>query len=330
MNAPTAGEAPAVKASTASALTVLDHTPPEVVKAKQQVSGLMAVADAYVIDSPMMYQAAADDLVLWRNQHKALEQQRVFLKAPFLEGCRRIDAMFDAPKTALEEAGKRLSGKMAAYKAEQDRIAEEARRAAEEQARREREELERQQREAEERARAAREEAERAEREARERAEAERRQREAEAEAARKAGDEEAARRAEAEARAAQEKAEFAAAEARMFAAEAEAAAAADAAEAQAALDIAEIAPPVPVAQSAAVATGVSARTTWKVKSVDKAALVKAAAAALANGDDTMLAYLVVDEKALNGVARALKSAARVPGVVFAPETSMAATGRKR
>lgn len=325
MNASVAGESPA---STAI-LTRPTAEMPEVKRALTQANMLYTAAEVVIIDSPEMYRTAADELNALRGKWRAMEDQRKHLKEPFLEGGRRIDEFFKAPLERIAAAGKLIESRMVEYKTEQDRIAEEKRRAAEELARREREELERQQREAEEEARKAREQAEREAREARERADAERRQREAEAEAARKAGDEEAARRAEEDARSAQEQAEREAEAARQRAQEIEAEQAQKAAEAQAQLDIAEVAPVV-VEQSAAVATGVSARTTWKVKSVDKAALVKAAAEQLAAGDDTLLAYLLVDEKALNGVARALKSAARVPGVVFAPETSMAATGRRR
>lgn len=330
MNAQTTGEAPVSQPSTAAALTTLDQTPPELAKLKGQVGGLQGIAEAYVIDSPEMYQAAADDLVEWRTNLRELERQRVWLKAPFLEGGRRIDAMFDLPKQALEMAGKLLADKMAVYKTEQDRIADEKRRALEEQQRKEREELERQQREAEERARKARDEAARVEREAKERADEQRRAKEAEAEAARKAGDEEAARAAEKAAEEAQQQADAEAEEARQRAAAEEEIANEEAAQAQAEMDIADVAPPPMVAPSVAQASGVSARTTWKAKTIDKAQLVKAAAAALEAGDDTLLAYLVVDEKALNGIAKSLKGAARVPGVTFAPVTSMAATGRPR
>src|SRR5690606_36228103 len=162
---------------------------------------------------------------------------------------------------------------------------------------------ERQQREAQERERQARAEADRIQREAQERADAERRKAEAEAEAARKAGDAEAEAAAQARQAAAQEQADREAAEARQRA-EAEALAAAHQAdEARAAMDLAEVAPAMPAVVSQAKAAGVSSRKTWKVKSVDKVALVVAAAKAVESGDADkaaqLLAYLVVDESAL-------------------------------
>ena len=98
-------------------------------------------------------------------------------------------------------------------------------------------------------------------------------------------------------------------------------------------MDLAEVAPAMPAVVSQAKAAGVSTRKTWKVKSIDKAALVVAAAKAIESGDDDkaqqLLAYLSVDESALNGVARSLKGAARVPGVVFGEVSNLATTGRR-
>ncbi len=312
MNTTTAGASPV---STASVLSSLAVAPPEVEASVRQANSLYAQATAITIDSPAMYQMAADELNDLRTRFREIENTRKHLKEPFLEGGRRIDAFFKVPLDRLSAAADEVKTRMGTYKAEQDRIAEEARRAEEARLRSEREELERQQREAEAAARAAREEAERAERAARAKAEAE-------AAAARAAGDEAAARAAE-------EQAAREAEEARQRAQAAEIEQARRAAEAQAAIDLAEIAPP-PAVTSAATAAGVATRKTWKVKSVDLSALVQAAAEGITRGDESLLAYLIVDESALNGVARALKGAARVPGVVFGEETSIAATGGRR
>jgi hypothetical protein len=101
-------------------------------------------------------------------------------------------------------------------------------------------------------------------------------------------------------------------------------AAAQAAAEADAAADaaaLAEVAPPL-VVEARTAAVGISGRKVWKAEVVDFAALVKAAAAALERGDATLLAYLEANTTALNGVAKAMKDAARIPGVrVYADET---------
>jgi hypothetical protein len=144
------------------------------------------------------------------------------------------------------------------------------------------------------------------ERIARERAEAERIARE-EREAAQRAAAEAAARAAELAAQA-------------NNSAEAEDAAREAAAQAEAAAEeaaLAEVAPPPVVAEPTAKAAGVASRKVWKAEVVDFAALVKAAAQ-----DPTLLAYLEVNTTALNGVAKAMKDAARIPGVrVYADET---------
>lgn len=165
-----------------------------------------------------------------------------------------------------------------------------------------------------ERIRKAQEEAERKAREEAQRLEAERRAAEekeraarAEAEAAMKAGDEAA------------------------FAAAAQAAEAAAAAreEAEEVAELAAVAPPVNLpAMSAPKATGVSSRATWKAEVVSLAELVKGAAAGLERGDDTLLAYLQADTKALGQVAKALKAQARIPGVRVYAEESLAVRRR--
>lgn len=312
--------------------TTAMQPPAEVVQATRVATSAFSSAQELVIDSPVAYQAAASDLSDLRARWKAIEAQRVHLKEPYLEGGRRIDAFFKVPLDKLQEAAELVKSRMLVFQRAEDERVERER---QEQLRREREEreaLERQQREAAERERQAREEAERIEREAQERADAERRAREAEAEAARKAGDAEAAEAAEAAARAAQEQADRETLAARERA-DAEALAAAQQAdEAQAALELADVAPP-PMVVSGAKASGVATRKTWKVKSIDKAALVTAAAKAIADGNadqaDQLLAYLSVDETALNRVAGALKAAARVPGVVFGEVSNIATTGRR-
>jgi uncharacterized membrane protein YqiK len=153
----------------------------------------------------------------------------------------------------------------------------------------EREKQEKARREAEAKARAEREEQERQRKAA---LEAEQKAL-AEAEEARRAGDASAAR-------AAQEAAE---------------AAAATAEEAQAQIEIADVAPPSVPMVAAPTAAGVSTRQTWKHEVTSLADLVTAAAAGIAAGDTTLLGYLQADDKALGGVARALKQRARIPGV---------------
>lgn len=320
----------AVVATVPQAPALVTSASPELASALKSADRMLATATALVIDSPEMYEAAAEELVDARGRWKAIEAQRVHLKEPFLEGCKRIDDLFRVPLDRLAQSADVLKRGMVVFKDAEDKKADDARRAAEATARAEREEQERIQREAAAREQAARDEAARVAREAqqradRERAEAADRQRAAEA-----AGNAEAAAAAQAEQAAAQERADAEAAQARV-AAELVAAESQQAAEAaQVSMDLAEVAPTAVVPVSRAQASGVSGRKTWKVKGeVDKAALVKGAAEALARGDDSLLAYLLVDESALNKIAGALKAAARVPGVVFGEVTTLAATGRR-
>lgn len=301
----------------------------EVQQANTLATTSLTMAQGMIIDSREGYQAAADEVVELRGRWKKIDEQRKHLKEPYLEGCRRIDEFFREPLQRLADAAELVKGRMLTFKREEDRKAEEARRQQEAEARARREELERQQREAAERERQARLEAERVEREARERAEAEARAAREEAERLAAAGDAEAAARAEAEAQAARERGEAEAQAARDRAAQEALEAQQQASQVQDAIDLAALEPALPVAQSAATAHGISGRKVWKVLSIDKAQLVAAAAKALESGDDSLLAYLVVDEKALNGIAKALKSSARVPGVTFGEDTILATTGRR-
>jgi hypothetical protein len=317
----------------AATLTPAMQPPVEVTKATQMANTLYTSAQAMVIDSPEGYQAAGEELVDLRARWKAIEAQRVHLKEPYLEGGRRIDAFFSVPLKRLEEAADMVKSRMLVFqRAEDDRVERERQERLRVE-REEREALERAQREAAERERAAREESERLQREAQERAAEAQRAADAEAAAARAAGDEAAAAAAEAQAAEAQRIADQAAAAAREREQQEALAAQHHANEAQAAMDLADVAPPMPAVQSGARAQGVATRKTWKVKSVDKVQLVVAAAKAIDAGDqdkaDQLLAYLLVDEAALNGVARSLKGAARVPGVVFGEVSNLATTGRR-
>lgn len=328
----TTATAPETIPSTQLATRVLDKVPPEVQRAIDSAKAMAKHSLAIVIDGPAMYQVAADQLVEFRNTYKEIEAQRVFLKAPFLEGCRRIDALFGEPAKVVEDAGNELKARMLVFQRAEDAKAAEAQRLADEAARAERDALQAQQAAAAERQRLADEEAARIRAEAQARADEERAQAERDAKALRDAGEHEMADAAAAAGAAAQAEADRAAREADERAAAERLAAQQQAEDAQTALDLAELAPQLPVVKSAAVAAGVSTRKTWKLASVDKAALVAAAGKALADGDEDkaaqLLAYLVVDETALNRVAGALKGAARVPGCVFHEVANLAATGR--
>lgn len=112
----------------------------------------VAIAQAYTIDSPEMYEAAADELRSIAKKAKQLEDTRKTLTKPLDEAKKRIMDLFRGPLERLQEAEGLLRRSMLTWKREQDRKAEEARREAERQAREERERLERERQEAEARA----------------------------------------------------------------------------------------------------------------------------------------------------------------------------------
>lgn len=314
--------------------------------ATRQAAAALNDAQALVIDDQITYDAAAADLTTYRSQWKQLDQKRIHLKAPALETCRRIDELFRAPLQQLEQAGKAVAAAMEDFAARErarvQREQAEARRLEQERLaaiERDRQAALQAQRDAD----AARELAERQERERLQRIADEDAQRQRDADAAAAAAvAADPATIAAAQAKAAEEEAALAAKreeEAREAQrlredAERQAAAAAAAANAvQTSLDMAAVTPALPVSATAAKASGVATRTTWKATNIDKRALVLGVAAAILAEDsraDELLTYLDVNESSLNQTAKQLKASARVPGVMFAEHVSVASTGRRR
>lgn len=247
---------------------------------RDQAQRILTVAESYTIDSREMFELAGAELRTISTRRKAIEEERLKITRPIDESKKRVMEFFRAPLEILDQAERLLKGELAKFEtAERQRIA--AERA-----------------EAERVARAEREEAERVAREARERAEAERR------EAARLAAE----ARSEAEQKAAQE-----------AAARAEAAAE-QAAEADAVAETAAVAPPPAIVTEAPKAAGVSFRTTYKARVVDRDVFL---AHALQNAERRSL--LSIDESALNALARAFKGALQIPGIEFYEERNTAA-----
>lgn len=262
----------------------------------------LEVANSYQVDSPAMFNAAADELKAIKTRRSEIEELRLSLTRPLDEAKRRIMDLFRLPTERLDQAEAVLKRGMLSFQNAEREKQEQARREAEARARVEREEAERRQRAAEAEERRIREEAAAKERQARE-----------DAEAARRAGDEAAARAAEALAEQERHQAEIAANEAAEVA--------------QAARDeieLAEVAPPSLPTVVVPTAAGISTRQTWKAEVTDLVALVKAAAKAHDAGDPTLMGYLLANETAIGQVARALKAQTRIPGVRVYAQDSMA------
>lgn len=132
-----------------------------------QARRLLADAADYVIDSPELYSAAAEDLQRVKALAKTVEDARVSITGPLHQAKVAVDNLFKGPKDFLTQAEQKLKGAMLQWDSEQDRIRREAERKAEEQRRVEQARLDAERRERETEARRRDEEARRLEEEAR-------------------------------------------------------------------------------------------------------------------------------------------------------------------
>lgn len=92
----------------------------------------LALAQAYVIDSDEMMDAAAGDLRTIEAMRKRADERRLDITRPLDSAKSSIKARFDAPIATLERASGILRSGILAHQREQRRIAEETRRAQEE------------------------------------------------------------------------------------------------------------------------------------------------------------------------------------------------------
>lgn len=340
--------------TTAAELIAADQMP-EVIHARRTAIQSTQLANSLVIDSPQVYQAAADDLGDLRAKYKAVDEKRKHLKEPFLEGGRRIDDFFRQPLADIEAAANVIKSCMLDFdRKEQERLRKEReehdrkerarleelrqqqleQQRKDDEARRVREQAEREaQQERDRVAREAREAQEKIDREAREAKEkAEREGNAAAAEEAQRQADaarQEADRMAAAAKAEADRQAELRRQEAEQAQREADQAAA----DLQDAIDLAAVTPAAAVESSQAKAVGATTRRTWKAVNVDTRELVLGVAKAITeNSDraDELLAYLKVDTSALDKIAKIMESAARVPGVTFGQVANIATNTRAK
>lgn len=288
--------------------------PPKDPEIQRRAESSLKIAQNYAINSPQMYEFAADDLKKVKTLMKRVEEQRTGQVGPLNAEVKRINAEFKAPMEFLENAEKVLKGKMLTWSQEQERIAEEKRRIAEDAARKERARVE-----AEARAQAAE-----AERQAREHAAAEAAKRKAEEEAieAQRQADEAAAngdKEAAALAFAAIEKADRERVEAEAAAAQARIAQEQAAAEAAAHEMTSLVVSAAPVQTSSKV-SGISTSKSWKARITDKAALIKYIAE-----HPELLEWVEIKMTGPNGMAKALKQAMKIPGVEAYPDVTVSA-----
>lgn len=258
-----------------------------------QAETWQAIAESYVVNSPEMAEAANSDLGEIKALHKSVESMRKEMKQPHMDAAKAVDDAFRQPIEFLKRAEEVQKGAIQKYLDAIERARIEAEREARAKAEAERRRIEA------ERAAEARAAAEKARAE-RERIEAERR-----------------AALAAAEASGQIEEAQFVedpTETARLAELEAQARAAAEAA--QEPVFIPEVLP----AEAEPVAlAGISQRTTYEAEVVDLMELVKAVAAGQVQPE-----VLLPNTKVLNGLAKTMKEALRIPGVKAVPVKTLA------
>ena len=289
--------------------------PPKNPDLVRRAGSLKKIAENYVIDSQQMHECAAEDLRNIKSLQKRLEDQRTSEVGPLNAEVKKINDEYRAPTDWLKEAESILKSKVLGYTKDQERIAQEAQRKADELARQERAKLE-----AEARAQQAE-----AIRLAQDQAKAQAEQRQAEA-AARQAqidaqrAAEEGNLTAQRAAQAAIEQAE----QARLKAEQENAAARAAQEQAQEKAEAAEMTALVttaPTAQAPAKLSGVSMSKSWKARVTDKKALLKY----IAEHADECADWVDIKMTPLNGLAKALKQNMQIPGVEAYPDSIVSA-----
>jgi hypothetical protein len=106
-----------------------------------KAKGHMLSATDIVIDSPELLEMAAEDLRNIKALAKEVEEKRTSITGPLNKAVKAVNDLFRAPAEYLEAAEGSLKKAILTYTTEQERIAAEARRLAEQQARVERERL---------------------------------------------------------------------------------------------------------------------------------------------------------------------------------------------
>lgn len=104
-------------------------------EAKQQALSLL-------VRSPREYEQVSEFVSQVKAKQKEIDGYRTYLKEPYLEGGRRVDAFFKPPLEFLKEAETAAKTKLLGYQEEQRRVAAEEQRRLDDKARKEREALE--------------------------------------------------------------------------------------------------------------------------------------------------------------------------------------------
>lgn len=121
------------------AVAAVSKLPPDEARNKKKADSLVALAQAMEVKTPEDYEFAAAELRTIIGFHSELEEERVSYTGPINTALTRLNARFMPYLKALRGDGKKdtvsaesiIKGKMAAFTAEQERIAAEQRRQAE-------------------------------------------------------------------------------------------------------------------------------------------------------------------------------------------------------
>ena len=105
---------------------------------------ILETAQSFVIDSPVMYEMAGEELKTIKAKYKELEDRRKAITQPMDKAKKEVMDLFRKPLEMLEQAEAVIKRTMLAYQTEQRRLQAEAQRKAEEAAAAERKRMEEQ------------------------------------------------------------------------------------------------------------------------------------------------------------------------------------------
>ncbi len=108
----------------------------------KQSSNLLVMAEGYIITTPEQALNAGEDLKEIKALKRQLEKKRTAITGPINKALREVNALFRPAKKWLDDAESFMKTKLLTYQREQDAIAQEAQRKADEKARKERERIE--------------------------------------------------------------------------------------------------------------------------------------------------------------------------------------------
>lgn len=119
----------------------LNIAAPDGATLQADAASTLELAVSITIDSPAMYELAANELKEIKGKAKALEEKRKAITGPLDKAKKEVMDLFRGPLTTLEKAESAIKGAMLSYTNEQRRIAAEQQRELERTAQTERERI---------------------------------------------------------------------------------------------------------------------------------------------------------------------------------------------